>query len=72
MTVTCTDGYQYTEDLLALDHCRPQPGREPVQERLAGVCSPLVVNHLEEMFISLSICAVVGDQGRFFVSIRVS
>ena len=46
---TCTDGYQYTEDLLALDHCRPQPGKEPVQERLRGVCSPLVADHWEEM-----------------------
>ena len=47
--ITCTDGYQYMEDLLALDRCCPHFEKEPAQEKLEGVCSPLVVDHWEVM-----------------------
>ena len=44
-----TDGYQYMEDLLALDSCSPPFEKELVQGKLEGVCSPLLVDHWEEM-----------------------
>ena len=43
---TCRDDYQYTEDLLALDCCQPQSGKEPVQEKLEGIYSPLFVEEM--------------------------
>ena len=46
-----TDSYQYTENLLALDQCCPQPGKVSVQERLEGVYSPLVVHRWEQMLV---------------------
>ena len=34
--------------MLALDSCRPQSGKEHVQEKRKGVCSPLIVDYWEE------------------------
>ena len=47
--ITCTDVYQFTEDLCGLDQCRPRPGKGTVQERLLGVCSPLNPGQWEVM-----------------------
>ena len=47
--ITCTDVYQYTEDLCGLDQCRWRPGKGTVQERLLGVCLPLNPEQWEVM-----------------------
>lgn len=41
--------YPYMSDLLRLDQCRPQSGTRTVQERLAGVFTPLCLEHWQSL-----------------------